>query len=353
MTAPVAHIAQINIGTMVAPTDDPAVAEFMDNLDRINALADQAPGFVWRLQTDEGNATDIHVFPNPLELVNMSVWRTVDDLKTYVYRSEHVEFFRRRAAWFEADAKRVALWHVGTDRTAELDDAIRRIEFLERSGPSPYAFGFGRPPSVLLFEETDLDDPDTVALVERLNDELAAVATEPNENHFSLTTAEVTGDAGRMIRARLDGRLVGCGAVRRIEPTVGELKRMFVDPEVRGRRLGAALLDQLELRAVRLGLTEVRLETGPRQVAARGLYQASGYERCPAWGEYLDSPATSMCYAKMLEPAGPGSAVGAAQEGGEVGGRSGDAVAEDASGGAGHSLDGSGHAHRGHHVTGR
>ena len=300
MTAPAAHVAQINIGTMVAPTDDPAVAEFMDNLDRINAMADDAPGFVWRLQTDEGNATDIHVFPNPLELVNMSVWETVDDLKSYVYRTEHVEFFRRRAEWFEADAKRVALWHVAAGDVAELDDAIRRVEFMERSGPSPYAFGFGRPPSPLLFEETDLDDADTLALVERLNEELAAVATEPGENHFSLTTAEVIGDAGRMVRARLDGRLVGCGAVRRIEPRVGELKRMFVDPDVRGQRLGAALLDQLELRATRLGLTQVKLETGPRQAAARTLYERSGYERCPAWGEYLDSPATSMCYAKSL-----------------------------------------------------
>ncbi len=296
MTA--AHVAQINIGTMVAPTDDPAVAEFMDNLDRINAIADDAPGFVWRLQTDAGNATDIHVFPNPLELVNMSVWKSVDELKAYVYRSEHVEFFRRRAEWFEADAKRVALWHVAVGEIAELDDAIRRVEFLERSGPS--AFGFARPPAPLLFEETDLDDPDTMALVERLNEELAAVATEPGENHFSLTTAEVTGDAGRMVRARLDGRLVGCGAIRRIEPHVGELKRMFVDPDARGRRVGAALLDQLELRATRLGLDQLKLETGPRQVAARALYERSGYARCPAWGEYLDSPATSMCYAKSL-----------------------------------------------------
>ncbi len=298
MTA--AHVAQINIGTMVAPTDDPAVAEFMDNLDRINAIADDAPGFVWRLQTDEGNATDIHVFPNPLELVNMSVWQTVDELKAYVYRSEHVEFFRRRAEWFEADAKRVALWHVAVGEIAELDDAVRRVEFLERSGPSAYAFGFARPPAPLLFEETDLDDLDTMALVERLNEELAAVATEPGENHFSLTTAEVTGDAGRMVRARLDGRLVGCGAIRRIEPHVGELKRMFVDPDVRGQRVGAALLDQLELRATRLGLDQLKLETGPRQVAARALYERSGYARCPAWGEYLDSPATSMCYAKSL-----------------------------------------------------
>jgi GNAT superfamily N-acetyltransferase len=295
-----AHVAQINIGTMVAPTDDPAVAEFMEALDRVNALADHAPGFVWRLQSDAGNATDIHVFPNPLQLVNMSVWERVDALKDYVYRSEHVEFFRRRAEWFEADAKRVALWHVAAGELPELDDAVRRLDFLERSGSSPYAFGFGRSPAPLTFEPTDLDDVDTLAMVERLNDELAAVATEPGENHFALTTAEVTGDAGRMIRARFEGRLVGCGAIRRIEPGVGEIKRMYVDASVRGLRLGAALLDQLELAATRLGCSELKLETGPRQVAANGLYQRAGYEPCEPWGEYVLTPATSRCYRKLL-----------------------------------------------------
>jgi GNAT superfamily N-acetyltransferase len=295
-----AHVAQINIGTMIAPTDDPAVAEFMQGLDHVNALADASPGFVWRLQTDTGNATDIHVFPNPLQLVNMSLWETVEALRDYVYRSAHVEFFRRRAEWFESDAKRVALWHVAPGDLPALDDAIRRVEFHERHGSSPYSFGFARSPAALLFEDTDLDDPDTLDLVARLDHELAAVATEPGENHFSLSTSEVTGDAGRMIRARYDGRLVGCGAVRRIEPTVGEIKRMFVDTSVRGLRIGAAILDQLELAATRLGLTELKLETGPRQVAANRLYQRAGYERCEAWGEYLLTPATSRCYAKRL-----------------------------------------------------
>ena len=116
------HVAQINIGTMVAATDDPLVAEFMDNLERINAVADAAPGFVWRLQTDIGNATEIQIFPDPLTLVNMSVWESVEALKDYVYRSDHVDFFRRRAEWFEPDAKRVALWHI----TAGHDPAARR-----------------------------------------------------------------------------------------------------------------------------------------------------------------------------------------------------------------------------------
>lgn len=294
------HVAQINIGTMVAPTDDPTVAEFMEALDRVNSIADTAPGFVWRLQTEDGNATSIHAFPDPLQLVNMSVWESIDALTAYVYRSEHVDFFRRRAEWFVADAKRVAIWHVEPGEVPDIDDAVRRVEFQERRGRSPYSFGFGRPPAPLTFEVTDLDDPDTRDLVLRLNAELAAVATEPDENHFALTNAEVTGDGGRMLRARYDGRLVGCGAVRRIEPTVGEVKRMYVDESVRGLRIGAAILDQLELAATRLGIAELKLETGPRQVAAIGLYEQAGFERCAAWGEYLLTPTTSRCYAKRL-----------------------------------------------------
>jgi GNAT superfamily N-acetyltransferase len=300
VTIPPFHVAQINIGTMVAPTDDPRVSEFMDGLDRINAIADESPGFVWRLQTGEGNATSIQIFPNPFELVNVSVWESVETLKEYVYRSDHVDFFRRRAAWFEADAKRVALWTVPAGEIPELDEAVRRVEFLERRGPSPYAFGFGRQPAPLLIETTGLDDADTLALVQRLNGELTAVATQPGENHFTLDPDDVLGDRGAMVRARLDGVLVGCGAVRRIEPTVGEVKRMFVDTSARGSKIGAAILDQLELRAKRLGITELKLETGPRQVEALALYTGAGFERCELFGDYVHTPATSMCFRKPL-----------------------------------------------------
>jgi GNAT superfamily N-acetyltransferase len=294
------HVAQINIGTMLAATDDPAVAEFMDNLERINAVADAAPGFVWRLQSDAGNATDIQIFPNPLTLVNMSVWESVEALKEYVYRSEHVDFFSRRAEWFERGAKRVALWHVPDGEIPELDEAVRRVEFCERNGATPYAFGFGRTPTPLLFEATTPDEPGTVELIERLNHELAVVATHPNENHFGLSAEEVGGERGRMVRARYGEQLVACGAVRDIGDGAGEIKRMFVDPSVRGSKLGAAVLDQLELHARRLGLTELRLETSAKQPAAIRLYEGFGFQPCELWGEYLDSPETSLCFNKPL-----------------------------------------------------
>ena len=294
------HIAQINIGTMVAATDDPIVAEFMDNLERVNAIADTAPGFVWRLQTDSGNATEIQIFPNPLTLVNMSVWESTEALKDYVYRSDHVAFFRRRAEWFEPDAKRVALWYMPAGDLPELDEAVRRVEFLERNGPTPYAFGFAKPPVPLVFEATTPDDADTGVLIERLNDELAAVATHANENHFSLAADEVSGDRGRMIRARLGEQLVACGAVRSIEQGVAEIKRMYVDPACRGMKVGAAVLDQLELHARRLGVDTLRLETSAKQQAALRLYQGFGFDRCDPWGEYLDSPETSLCFSKRI-----------------------------------------------------
>jgi GNAT superfamily N-acetyltransferase len=157
-----------------------------------------------------------------------------------------------------------------------------------------------------VFEETTPDDGATAELIGRLNHELAVIATHPNENHFRLTTDEVTGDRGRMVRARYGEQLVGCGAVRTIGDGVGEIKRMFVDPSVRAEKIGAAILDQLELHARRLGLRELRLETSAKQQPALRLYEGFGFTPHEQWGEYLDSPDTSLCFAKQLDdPAQP------------------------------------------------
>ena len=225
---------------------------------------------------------------------------SIESLKDYAYRSEHVEFFRRRADWFRADAKRVALWWVQPGKTPSVADGVRRADFLDRHGPSPYAFGFARPQGQLVIETTSIDDPQTLQMVELLNHELAALAANPCENHFSLTVDESSGANGRMLRARLDGELVGCGAVRRIAPGVGEIKRMFVDPSARGKKIGAAMLDQLELAATSLGFSELKLETSGAQTAAVGLYEQTGFTRCAPWGEYEVTAATSLCYRKVL-----------------------------------------------------
>jgi len=294
------HVAQVNIATIRAPVGDPLVAEFVDNLDRINAIADSAPGFVWRLQTAEGNATSIHAFPDPMLLVNMSVWESVEALQEFAYRSEHREFVKRRAEWFVDGSTRLALWWVPAGTVPSIDDAKRRLAFLSAHGPSPFAFRFGKTPPQAVVSRTTFADETTVALVHRLNDELSAMYPEDGANHFSLDPESVVPPVGVMVRATLDGRPVACGAIRMLDERTGELKRMFVDPDVRGLKLGAAILDALECEAAELGAQELCLETGSRQTAAIGLYEKAGYAPTPLWGEYLRSPETSRCYRKAL-----------------------------------------------------
>ncbi|TLY66239.1 MAG: DUF3291 domain-containing protein [Gammaproteobacteria bacterium] len=95
------HIAQLNVGRILAPTDSAQLAEFMAALAEINARADAAPGFIWRLQSDSGNATDIRVSQDPNFLVNMSVWAMIEPLFDFVYRSAHTAVMARRRQWFE------------------------------------------------------------------------------------------------------------------------------------------------------------------------------------------------------------------------------------------------------------
>src|SRR5260370_26380114 len=95
------HLAQINIGRLIAPLDDPKIAEFIAQLAPINALADKTPGFVWRLQSSSGNATDIAYSDDPFGFVNMSVWESIEAVRQYAYKSDHPKVFPGRAKWFE------------------------------------------------------------------------------------------------------------------------------------------------------------------------------------------------------------------------------------------------------------
>src|SRR5437762_13128522 len=107
------ELAQLNVGIIKGPMDSPVMADFAAHLDRINALAERTPGFVWRLQTEEGNATAIRPYEDERVAVNMSVWRDVESLSKYVYSSAHVEIMRRRREWFEKmDQAFLVLWWV-------------------------------------------------------------------------------------------------------------------------------------------------------------------------------------------------------------------------------------------------
>lgn len=140
------ELAQLNIGVIRAPMDSPVMAEFANNLDRINALAEASPGFVWRLQTEEGNATAIRPFEDENLLVNMSVWRDVESLKAYVYNSAHVGFMRRRREWFELMKEAyLVLWWVPKGHRPDVAEAIAKLEQLKAKGPGPEAFTFSQP----------------------------------------------------------------------------------------------------------------------------------------------------------------------------------------------------------------
>jgi Domain of unknown function (DUF3291) len=138
------HIAQVNTGRIKAPLDSPIMAGFMNQLDTINALADQAPGFVWRLQTNEGNATYFRPYPDDDRiLLNMSVWETIESLKDYVYKTAHAEVMRHRQEWFERFATNyIALWWVPAGHIPGIDEAKKRIAHLDLHGPTEFAFTF-------------------------------------------------------------------------------------------------------------------------------------------------------------------------------------------------------------------
>ena len=128
---------------MRAPIDSPQLAEFVAGLEPINALADADPGFVWRLQTDDGDATAIRPYDDERVMVNMSVWRSIDALKAFVYGDEHRAYLARRRQWFERmDEVMVALWWVPAGHRPTVDEAKDRLALIDRVGPSPAAFTF-------------------------------------------------------------------------------------------------------------------------------------------------------------------------------------------------------------------
>jgi Domain of unknown function (DUF3291) len=143
----VSHVlAQVNIGRLRAPLDSPRLAGFMAALDPVNAAADAAPGFVWRLQTEDGNATAVRAFEwdaggSAGVIMNMSVWESVETLAAFVYSDVHRAVLRRRREWFQRMAEAyTALWWIPRGSLPSTRDAEERVRHLRAHGPAPYAF---------------------------------------------------------------------------------------------------------------------------------------------------------------------------------------------------------------------
>lgn len=139
------QLAQINIGRIKGLPDSDVMKPFMDALDEVNALADQAAGFVWRLQSDQGNAMDIQAFSDPYMAINMSVWENVETLFDYTYKTVHTDFVRRRKEWFEPyGSNHACLWWIEAGHIPTTNEGVERLAYLDKHGPTSHSFTFSK-----------------------------------------------------------------------------------------------------------------------------------------------------------------------------------------------------------------
>lgn len=137
------HIAQLNVGRPKYALDDPRFADFMDNLDRINAVAERSPGFIWRMTGDGDNNMDVTRSDDPGMNYNLSVWATADDLEHYVWNTVHAKFYNRKAEWFpKMDEAHFVMWPVEEGHLPNLDEALDRLAMLRQQGSTGAAFGW-------------------------------------------------------------------------------------------------------------------------------------------------------------------------------------------------------------------
>jgi hypothetical protein len=137
------HLAQVNIATLKAPIDSPQLKDFVDNLDRINTLAENSDGFVWRLKGEGNDATSLRPFGDDV-IVNLTVWRDVDALRNYVYKTPHLEIMKRRREWFTRMAEAyTCLWWIPAGHVPTVAEAAQRLSLIREQGPTAESFHFG------------------------------------------------------------------------------------------------------------------------------------------------------------------------------------------------------------------
>src|SRR5262245_49656734 len=136
------HLAQFDIARIRYPLDDPRMAEFVDNVDRVHRLAEQIEGFVWRLADESGHAMNIRVYDDPRILPNLTLWESAEALERFVWQTLHRRFYLRREEWFEKIEQPLVLWWVPAGYRPDMNEGVERLEHLRAHGPSPYAFGW-------------------------------------------------------------------------------------------------------------------------------------------------------------------------------------------------------------------
>jgi hypothetical protein len=136
------HLAEFNVARIRFPLDDPRMAEFVDNVNRINALAEKMDGFVWRLQDESGHAMNMTVYDDPAILPNLTVWDSVEALERFVFKTLHVRFFDRREQWFAQPDPTLVMWWVPAGHQPSLEEGVARLDYFKARGPTDFAFGW-------------------------------------------------------------------------------------------------------------------------------------------------------------------------------------------------------------------
>lgn len=138
------YLAEINVAKMKGVNiDDPIMKEFVDNLDKVNAIAENSPGFIWRLKDDDNNATGFNPYNDETKIINISVWESIEALENYVYKTFHTDFLKRRKEWFRRYGKvHIALWWIPEGQFPTIEEAVAKLAYLEQNGASELIFDF-------------------------------------------------------------------------------------------------------------------------------------------------------------------------------------------------------------------
>ena len=213
------QLAQINVARALGPLDSPVMAGFMAQLDHINALAEASPGFIWRLK----DATDVQAFDDPLVIVNMSVWESVETLRDYAHRSGHREPLRDRAQWFEKPTQaHLAFWWIPAGHVPSVEEARERLEFRRAHGDSPVAFSFGK-----MCPQPEEPSGDAIAPAWNFDSRIFLTTANTANGNCTSDTRFRYRQSGSRIWATYDGGAVRFGSIVAVGDSRGRLDMRY------------------------------------------------------------------------------------------------------------------------------